>query len=255
MGAPVFNLDLTGKSVWITGGSRGLGRAMAVAFAKAGSDVAISWRSGEDAGRAVAQEVEALGRRALSLRCDVTDAAAVEQARDQIESVFGTIDILVNNAGVVRDNLFMMLEDKDWDEVFATNVMGAVHCSRSVIRGMMMRRWGRIINISSIAASRGGRGQSNYAASKGALESLTQSLAVELASRNILVNCIAPGVIETEMSREVIGLAKDLILNHQLLKRFGRPEDIAAWAVMLASEHAAFMTGQVVTIDGGYKLG
>lgn len=251
----MFNLDLSGKKVWITGGSRGLGKAMAIAFAKAGADVAISWRSGEEAGRAVAQEVEALGRMALSLQCDVTDVGAVEQTRDRIEAAFGGIDVLVNNAGVVRDNLFMMLEDKDWDEVFATNVMGTVHCSRAVIRGMMMKRWGRIINISSIAASRGGRGQSNYAASKGAIESLTQSLAVELASRNILVNCIAPGVIETDMSREVIGLAKDLILNHQLLKRFGRPEDIAAWAVILASDHSAFMTGQIVTVDGGYKLG
>ncbi len=251
----MFNLDLSGKKVWITGGSRGLGKAMAIAFAKAGADVAISWRSGEEAGRAVAQEVEALGRMALSLQCDVTDVGAVEQTRDRIEAAFGGIDVLVNNAGVVRDNLFMMLEDKDWDEVFATNVMGTVHCSRAVIRGMMMKRWGRIINISSIAASRGGRGQSNYAASKGAIESLTQSLAVELASRNILVNCIAPGVIETDMSREVIGLAKELILNHQLLKRFGRPEDIAAWAVMLASDHSAFMTGQIVTVDGGYKLG
>ena len=251
----MFNLDLSGKKVWITGGSRGLGKAMAIAFAKAGADVAISWRSGEEAGRAVAQEVEALGRMALSLQCDVTDIGAVEQTRDQIEAAFGGIDVLVNNAGVVRDNLFMMLEDKDWDEVFATNVMGTVHCSRVVIRGMMMKRWGRIINISSIAASRGGRGQSNYAASKGAIESLTQSLAVELASRNILVNCIAPGVIETDMSREVIGLAKDLILNHQLLKRFGRPEDIAAWAVILASDHSDFMTGQIVTVDGGYKLG
>ena len=250
----MFNLDLSGKKVWITGGSRGLGKAMALAFANSGADVAITWRTGEDAGRLVAQEVESLGRRSLSLRCDVTDKAAVEQARDQIEAAFGGIDVLVNNAGVVRDNLFMMLEDKDWEDVFATNVMGAVHCSQAVIRTMMMTRWGRIINISSIAASRGGRGQSNYAASKGALESMTQSLAVELASRNILVNCIAPGVIETDMSREVIGLAKDLILNHQLLKRFGRPEDIAGWAVMLASDHAAFMTGQVITIDGGFKL-
>ncbi len=250
----MFNLDLSGKKVWITGGSRGLGKAMALAFANSGADVAITWRTGEDAGRLVAQEVESLGRRSLSLQCDVTDKAAVEQARDQIEAAFGGIDVLVNNAGVVRDNLFMMLEDKDWEDVFATNVMGAVHCSQAVIRTMMMNRWGRIINISSIAASRGGRGQSNYAASKGALESMTQSLAVELASRNILVNCIAPGVIETDMSREVIGLAKDLILNHQLLKRFGRPEDIAGWAVMLASDHAAFMTGQVITIDGGFKL-
>lgn len=251
----MLDINLSGKKIWITGGSRGLGRAMAITFARAGADVAISWRAGEDAAREVAKEVEAAGVLALSLQCDVTKMDSVDRARDQIESVFGGIDVLVNNAGVCRDNLFMMLEDKDWGDVFATNVMGAVHCSRAVIRGMMMRRWGRIINISSIAASRGGRGQSNYAASKGALESMTQSLAVELASRNILVNCIAPGVIETDMSREVIGLAKDLILGHQLLKRFGRPEDIAAWAVMLASEHASFMTGQVITIDGGFSLG
>jgi 3-oxoacyl-[acyl-carrier protein] reductase len=228
---------------------------MAIAFAKAGADVAISWRSGEAAAMGVAREIESLGVRAISLQCDVSDMTSVEKTCDQIEQAFGGVDILVNNAGVVRDNLFMMLEDKDWQDVFSTNVMGAVHCSRSVVRGMMMRRWGRIINMSSIAASRGGRGQGNYAASKGALESLTQSLAAELASRNILVNCIAPGVIETDMTREVISLAKQMILDHQLIKRHGKPEDIAAWAVMLASEHAGFMTGQVITVDGGFLLG
>jgi len=251
----MLDINLSGKKIWITGGSRGLGRAMAIAFARAGADVAISWRAGEAAAQGVAKEVEAAGARVLSIQCDVSDMKSVEGARDQIESAFGGIDVLVNNAGVVRDNLFMMLEDHDWADVFATNVMGAVYCSRAVIRGMMMKRRGRIINISSIAASRGGRGQSNYAASKGALESMTQSLAVELASRNILVNCIAPGVIETDMSKEVIGLAKDLILDHQLIKRFGRPDDISAWAVMLASDHASFMTGQVITIDGGFSLG
>lgn len=255
MGAKMLGIELTGKKVWITGGSRGLGAAMALAFAKAGADVAISWRTGEAAAQEVAKSIESLGVRALSLQCDVADMTSVEKTRDQIEQAFGGVDILVNNAGVVRDNLFMMLEDKDWQDVFATNVMGAVHCTRAVVRGMMMRRWGRIINMSSISASRGGRGQGNYAASKGALESLTQSLAAELASRNILVNCIAPGVIETDMTKEVIGLAKQMILDHQLIKRHGKPEDIATWAVMLASEHAAFMTGQVITVDGGFLLG
>lgn len=251
----MFNLDLTGKKAWITGGSRGIGKAIALSYAQAGADVAISWRQGEGEAKQVAVAIEAIGGKCLSVQCDVADSKSVEQAYAQIESSLGGVDILVNNAGIVRDNLFMMIEPPDWQDVFATNVMGAVNCSRTVIRGMMMKRWGRIINMSSIAGSRGGRGQANYAASKGALESLTQSLAVELASRNILVNCIAPGVIETDMSREVIGLAKDLILNHQLLKRFGKPEDIAAWAVMLASDHGAFMTGQVITVDGGFSLG
>lgn len=251
----MLKLDLMGKRAWITGGSRGLGKAIALAYAQAGADVAISWRKGEDEAALVCAAVEAMGRKCLSIQCDVADQQSVERAYSRVEEGLGGVDVLVNNAGIVRDNLFMMIESQDWKDVFDTNVMGAVNCSRVVIRGMMMKRWGRIINMSSIAGSRGGRGQSNYAASKGALESLTQSLAVELASRNILVNCIAPGVIETDMSREVIGLAKDLILGHQLLKRFGKPEDIATWAVMLASEYAAFMTGQVITIDGGFSLG
>ena len=250
----LFTIDLSGKTAWVTGGSRGIGRATVLALAKAGCDVAIGFNSKEEQAAAVAKEVLPLGRKAIAIQMNVANEESCVEAHKRIAAELGPIDILVNNAGVVADNLFIMLEGADWKKVMDTNVMGVVHVTKTVIRDMMMKRTGRIVNISSVAGTKGGRGQANYAASKGAVEALTRSLAVELGARNITVNCVAPGVIETEMSAEVIKLAKDEILARQVSKRFGKAEEIAAWVVFVASSYGDYMTGQTIHVDGGMKM-
>jgi 3-oxoacyl-[acyl-carrier protein] reductase len=250
----MFPESLKGKVAWVTGASKGIGKAIALELARAGADVVISNRTRSEAALGVAAEIESLGRRAIVLPCDVSDQTACEEVVAVAEKEMGPIAILVNCAGVVADNLFMMLEGADWAKVLNANLMGTVNCSRAVIRGMMGKRWGRIINIGSAAGQKSGRGQANYAASKAAVEAVTRSLAVELGSRNITVNCLAPGVIETDMSAEVRKLGAEEIMSRQVIKRFGKVEDVAPWAVMLASEYGAFITGQTILIDGGLKL-
>jgi 3-oxoacyl-[acyl-carrier protein] reductase len=221
---------------------------------QAGAQVAVSYRSKGTEAEAVVAAIEAGGSKALAVACDVADARSCEAAHQKIDGAFGKVDILVNNAGIVADNLFMMLEDSDWQPVLDTNLMGVVRCTRLVMKGMMMRRWGRVINLSSVAATKAGRGQANYAASKGAIEAMTRSLAVEVGRRGVTVNCVAPGVIETDMSAEVRKLGEDEIMERLVIKRYGKSEEIAAWAVLLASDYGAYMTGQVVHIDGGLKM-
>lgn len=250
----MYTIDLIDKNAWVTGASRGIGRAIAVALAKAGCNVAVSYKGNTEAAKTVCEDIRRFGRKACLAQVDVSSPVECEAAYASIVKEVGTVDILVNCAGVIADNLFLMLGEADWSKVLQTNVMGTVHTSKLVIKDMMAKRWGRIINLSSVAATRGGRGQSNYAASKGAIEALTRSLASEIGRRGITVNCLAPGVIETDMTQEVIRLAKDEILQRQIVKRFGSPEEIAAWAVMLASDYAGFMTGQVIHVDGGLKM-
>lgn len=250
----MFCIDLKGKIAWVTGGSRGIGRATALALAKAGCDVAVGYRAKAAEAEQVVQAAKAEGVRALAVQVDVADQAACEKAYETVAAELGKVDVLVNNAGVVRDNLFVMLEPEDWKTVLDTNLMGVVHATKTVVKDMMMKRGGRIINLSSAAGTKGGRGQANYAASKGAVEAMTRSLAVELSKRNITVNCVAPGVIETDMSAEVRKLGEQEIMDRMLIKRYGKPEEIAAWVVFLASEYAGFITGQVLGIDGGLKM-
>lgn len=250
----MYQIDLTGKVAWVTGASRGIGKAVALALADAGADVALGYRGQAEAAAEVVAQIKAKGRKGLAVQLDVADATACERSYAAIKAAIGGVDILVNNAGVVRDNLFLMLEDKDWHDILGVNLMGAVHVSRLVIKDMMMKRSGRIINMSSAAGTKGGRGQSNYAASKGALEAMTRSLAVELGRRGVTVNCIAPGVIETDMSAEVRKLADAEIMARQVVQRYGKPEEVAAWVVMLASDAAGFVTGQTLHVDGGLKL-
>lgn len=250
----MFSVDLTGKTAWVTGASRGIGAAIARALGQAGAQVAVSYRSKSVEAEAVVACIEESGSKALAVPCDVADSPSCEAAHQKIEGAFGKVDILVNNAGVISDNLFMMLEDSDWQSVLDTNLMGVVRCTRLVMKGMMMRRFGRVINLSSVAATKAGRGQANYAASKGAIEAMTRSLAVEVGRRGVTVNCVAPGVIETDMSAEVRKLGEDEIMERLVIKRYGKAEEIAAWAVLLASEYGAYMTGQVVHIDGGLKM-
>ena len=250
----MFEISLKDKRAWVTGGSRGIGRAIVVALAKAGCDVAVGYHSREADAASVCKEVEALGRKAFAVQVDVAQPGACETEYAKITAALGPVDVLVNSAGVVADNLFVMLEEEDWRKVIDTNLMGVVHATKAVTKDLMMKRWGRIINLSSVAGTKGGRGQANYAASKGAVEALTRSLAVELAKRNITVNCVAPGVIATDMSAEVRRLADQEIMDRQLVKRYGTPEEVAAWVVLLASDFGEFVTGQVMHVDGGLKM-
>ena len=250
----MFGVNLPGKIAWVTGGSRGIGRATCLALADAGADVAVGYKAQAEAAAAVVAGVVAKGRRAIAVQVDVTSAESCTAAYELIDKALGKTDILVNNAAVVADNLFPMLEAADWKSVLDTNLMGVVHATQAVVRDLMMKRAGRIINVTSAAGTKGGRGQSNYAASKGAVEAMSRSLAVELSKRNITVNCVAPGVIETDMSAEIRKLAEKEILERQLIKRFGKPEEVAALIVFLASDHAAFITGQTFGIDGGLKM-
>jgi len=250
----MFKVEIPDQVAWVTGASRGIGREIAKALAMAGCSVAVSYRSKVEEADKVVAEIQEMGRKAFAIKVDVADLADCDAAHKAIVANLGVPTIVVNNAGMTADNLFIMLDEEDWTKVLNTNVMGTVHTSKLCMRGMMGKRFGRIINISSVAATKGGKGQANYAASKGAVEAMTRSLACEMGSRNITVNCIAPGVIETDMSQEVIKLGKDEILKRQIIQRFGKPEEIAAWVVFLASKYGDFITGQTMHIDGGLKM-
>jgi 3-oxoacyl-[acyl-carrier protein] reductase len=243
-------IDLSGKVAFVTGSTRGIGLAIARALHGAGARVAVAGRDLERA-RSVAAE---LGDRTIGVACDVAVAEQVEAALSAAEAGLGPIDILVNNAGLTRDNLLLRLTDADWDAVLDANLKGAFHTTRAVIKGMMKRRSGRIINVTSVVGLTGNKGQANYAASKAGLIGFTKSVAKEYAARGILVNCIAPGYIETDMTSGLPDAAKATLLQGIALGRLGRPEDVAGAAVFLASDLAAYITGQVLVVDGGLVM-
>jgi 3-oxoacyl-[acyl-carrier protein] reductase len=245
-----MNIDLSGKTALVTGSTRGIGRAVAQALAESGARVAIVGRDREKAA-AVASEI---GNDAAGFGCDVSDTAAVTTLVSDVEKEFGGIDILVNNAGLTRDNLVMRLKDEDWDQVMNANLRGAFAAIRAASRGMMKKRSGRIINMASVVGLTGNKGQANYAASKAGLIALTKSVAKELGSRNILVNAIAPGFIETEMTAAMTPEARSALNGLIPLERLGRPEDIAAMVVFLSSPQASYITGQVLVVDGGMVM-
>jgi 3-oxoacyl-[acyl-carrier protein] reductase len=249
-------MKLKDQVALVTGGSRGIGRAIVQAFAQEGAKVAFVWRGNRDAAERLVGEITQAGGAVLDFQADVADPAAAERCRDAILEAWGRLDILVNNAGIIRDDLFIKMEPEAWNAVLATNLGGTYNFCRAVAYNPMMRqRHGRIINMSSVAAEHHNPGQANYAASKGAINSLTRALAVELASRNITVNAIAPGFIETDMSEAVRNKAGDIIKKMIPMRRLGRPEDIARVAVFLAGADSAYITGQVLTVDGGLSLG
>jgi 3-oxoacyl-[acyl-carrier protein] reductase len=248
-------MRLQGKVAIVTGGSRGIGRGIVGAFAREGARVAIVYRGSQEAATALVQEITQAGGTAIALQCDVADFASVESCVKKVEEELGPIDILVNSAGIIHDDLFVRLEPGDWNKVIQTNLGGTYNFCHAVAFGMMRRRSGRIINISSVAAEHVNPGQANYAASKGAINSLTRALAVELAKRGVTVNAIAPGFIETDMSAAVRNKAGDMIKEMIPMKRIGLPEDIAHVAVFLASADSSYITGQVLTVDGGLSLG
>lgn len=245
-----MNIDLSGKNALVTGSTRGIGRAVAEALAESGARVAVVGRDKKKAS-SVASEI---GKGAAGFACDVSDTSAVTQLIADVERELGGIDILVNNAGITRDNLVMRLKDDDWDQVMNANLRGAFAAIRAASRGMMKRRSGRIINMASVVGLNGNKGQANYAASKAGLIALTKSVAKELGSRNILVNAIAPGFIETEMTDAMTEDARATLKGMIPLERLGRTSDIASAVVFLASDQASYITGQVLVVDGGMVM-
>jgi 3-oxoacyl-[acyl-carrier protein] reductase len=240
-------IDLTGQTAFVTGSTRGIGRAIASALYAAGANVAVV---GRDVDRAQAVAAE-LGDRATGVACDVVDGLQVDMAVAAAEQALGPITILVNNAGLTRDNILLRLSEADWDAVLDANLKGAFHTTRTVIKGMMKRRAGRIINISSIVGLTGNKGQANYAASKAGLIGFTKSVAKEYASRGVLVNCVAPGFIETDMTGALPADARNALLGQIALGRLGQPADVAHAVLFLASELSGYITGQVLVVDGG----
>jgi 3-oxoacyl-[acyl-carrier protein] reductase len=237
----------------VTGAGRGIGRAIALKFAAAGADVVCVSRTVENSEK-VAAEARAGGRKAWAYAVDVADAAAVEAAAEKIIGETGRVDILVNNAGVTRDGLLMRMSEEDWDLVMETNLKGAFLFTKALTRVFVKQRSGRIINVSSISGLTGNAGQCNYAASKAALIGFTKSVARELASRSITANAIAPGFIETDMTAGLSAELKDELMKKIPLKRFGQPEDIAEAALFLAGPAGRYVTGQVLTVDGGLVM-
>jgi 3-oxoacyl-[acyl-carrier protein] reductase len=239
----------------VTGASRGIGRAIAQAFAAEGARVAIVYRGNKEAADRLVQEITQAGRTAMAVQADVADRAQVAACIQQVNKELGPVSILVNNAGVIADGLFVRLAPEEWQKVIATNLGGVFNFCQELAFPMMQRRRGRIINISSVVAEHVNIGQTNYAASKGAINSFTRALAVELAKRGVTVNAIAPGFIETDMTAAVRNKAGDRITKLVPMRRIGTPEDVARVAVFLASADSAYITGQVLTVDGGLSLG
>ena len=245
---------LDGKRALVTGGSRGIGRAVALRLASEGASVAVNYRSGAAEAEAVAEEIRAAGTASVALQANVADAGDAERLAAAASEALGGLDILVNNAGITRDSLLMRLSEEDWDAVVDTNLKGAFLCTRAAVRPMLRQRSGRIINMASVVALTGNPGQANYTAAKAGLIGFTKTVAWEVASRGITVNAIAPGFITTEMTA---GLAEDVLerVRQRIpLGGFGAPEDVAACAAFLASDDARYITGQTLSIDGGLGL-
>jgi 3-oxoacyl-[acyl-carrier protein] reductase len=243
--------ELAGRVALVTGGSRGIGRAIAVDLARAGATVVFTYVSNPEAARETEKLVAEAGGRAQAQRCDVADHDALEGLVAQILQEHERLDIAVNNAGIARDQLILRMKPEDFDAVIATNLRGAWSLCRAAIKPMLKRRAGRIINLSSVVAQMGNAGQSNYAASKGGVEALTRSLAREVGSRGITVNAVAPGFIDTDMTRELPDAAKQALVERIPLGRLGTAEDVAGVVRFLAGDAAAYVTGQVIHVNGG----
>lgn len=244
---------LEGKIALVTGASRGIGRVTALTLAAHGADLVVCARSAELLGEVVAQ-IEAMGRRALAVTADVAKAADIENLVQQALATFGRVDILVNNAGITRDGLLMRMKDEDWDSVLDTNLKSAFLLSRALAKVMSKQRYGRMINISSVVGEIGNPGQVNYAASKAGLLGLTKSVARELARRNVTVNAVTPGFIETEMTEALSENARHELLSKIPLARLGQAEDVAHAVLYLASDHAGYVTGQTLGVNGGMSM-
>ena len=244
-------MRLKGKVALVTGGSRGIGKTISTALAQEGAVTIINYREDDDAAEHVLKEIMDNSGEAVSMKGDVSDSSQVRRIISDILERFDRIDILVNNAGVTKDSLLFEMKDADWRRVIDTNLGGVYNCTKAVIRPMMLQNSGRIINISSIIAEKPGRGQSNYAASKGAINSFTKAMAVELAPKGITVNAISPGFILTDMSRHIHERHEAAIRKLIPIRRCGKPDEVAPLVIFLASEDANYITGEIIGIDGG----
>lgn len=244
---------LKGKKALVTGGGRGIGRAICLRLARGGADVALFEVDAESA-QATAEAIEEMGMETLYLKVDVSLQEEVDKGMEEINQRWEGVDILINNAGITRDNLIMRMTDEDWESVLGVNLRGAFYCTKAVLRGMIRRRWGRIVNVSSVVGKMGNPGQANYVSSKAGLLGLTKAVAKEVASRGITVNAVAPGFIETEMTQSLPQKVRDSFLSQIPLGRAGLPNDVANLVFFLCSREGGYITGQVINVDGGMLM-
>ena len=244
-------MDLSGKVALVTGGSRGIGREIAIELARHGADVAISYVNNEEKAMEVVREIQKFSVKGLCIKADVSKEEEVKRLVDTIKDELGTIDILVNNAGINRDTLLIRMSTQEWDQVIDTNLKGTYLCTRLVAKDMIKKKYGKIINIASVAGVAGNYGQANYSASKAGVIGFTKAVAKELASRGINVNAVAPGLIETDMTQALKEEIKEALIKSVPMGRLGSPKDVANLVVFLASDKSDYITGQTINIDGG----
>lgn len=245
---------LEGRTALVTGASRGIGRAIALRLAAEGADVAVNFAGSAAKAEEVKNAIIEMGRKAIAIQADVKDASSVAGMVEEVKKTFGRIDILVNNAGVTRDGLLMRMKDEDWETVIDTNLRGVFQCTKAVSKIMMKQRYGRIVNMASVVGLIGNAGQANYAASKAGVIGFSKSVARELASRGITVNMVAPGCIDTDMTAVLPDKVREAMLADIPLARVGKPEDVASAVAFLVSDEAAYITGQVINVDGGMVM-
>ncbi len=243
------------RTVLVTGGSRGIGRAVAERLAGAGHRVAVVWTADRDGARGCVESIAAAGGSALEVRADVSDRAGVDAAYDAVEDRWGPVEVLVNNAGVLRDRLLVSMSDEDWDRVLAVNLGGAFYCTRRALRAMIRARWGRIVNVASVAGVSGAAGQANYASAKAGMIGLTRSVAREVATRRITVNAVVPGPIDTGIIGHLPDGRREELRAAVPAGRFGTPAEVAGAVAFLCSEDAAYVTGAILPVDGGMSMG
>ncbi|MDF2545741.1 MAG: 3-oxoacyl-[acyl-carrier-protein] reductase [Anaerosolibacter sp.] len=247
-------MTLLGKTAVVTGGSRGIGRAIVLKLAEMGANIVVNYTSSPQKAEEVVALVKEMGREAIAIQANVSDSDAIQKMMQEVEEKFSTIDILINNAGITKDTLLMKMKDEDWDQVMDINLKGTFNCTKAVTRKMMKQRSGKIVNLASVVGVMGNAGQANYAASKAGIIGFTKSVAKELATRGINVNAVAPGFIQTEMTDILSDEVKEAMMANIPMKQLGTPEDVANVIAFLCSDDAKYITGQVLHVDGGMVM-